>query len=197
MRGTWTQLSGSLIIPASCTPTEVAIYFENFEPTLDVYIDDVKVTPPDTNLVTDGGFEAGTAGWSSWNGSVLSAVTTQAHTGSQSMHAANRPDANGFAAYGLQGRVKSGTTYAFSAWTLINGTGNGSARMVFALTCDGSSTTYNWLDNETDVVPGTWKQLQGSFSIPAGCTVNDAVVYFEGTPTTYDVYLDDVSVQAQ
>jgi len=196
VRGTWTQLSGSLIIPASCTPTEVAIYFENFDPTVDVYIDDVKVTPPDTNLVTDGGFEAGTAGWSSWNGSVLSAVTTQAHTGSQSMHAANRPDANGYAAYGLKGKVKAGTNYAFSGWALINGTGNGLARMVFKLSC-GSTDSYNWIESNSNVVPGTWTKLSGSYAIPADCDISDAAVYFEGTPTTYDVYLDDVSVLAQ
>jgi endo-1,4-beta-xylanase len=175
----------------------VDIYFEGTDPSVDVYIDDVKVIPPDTNLVTDGGFEAGTAGWSSWNGSALSAVSTQAHSGSQSLNAANRPDAGAFAVYGLQGKVKAGTNYAFTGWTLINGTGNGVERMVFKLSCDGTGDTYNWIENNDAIVPGTWTKLSGSYSVPADCTVTDAAVYFEGTDPAFDVYVDDVSVQAQ
>ena len=43
--GTWTQLAGSLVIPATCTPTDVAIFFEGTDPAYDVFVDDVSVTP--------------------------------------------------------------------------------------------------------------------------------------------------------
>ena len=35
----------NLVIPAGCTPTDVAIFFEGTDPAFDVYVDDVSVTP--------------------------------------------------------------------------------------------------------------------------------------------------------
>src|SRR4030095_1112729 len=90
VRGTWTQLAGNLVIPSTCTPTDVAIFFEGTDPAYDVYLDDVKVIPPGNDLVTDGSFESGTAGWGSWNGATLGTSNAQAHTGAQSLHATNR-----------------------------------------------------------------------------------------------------------
>ena len=191
---TWTQLSGNLIIPAGCTPTDVAIFFEGTDPSVDVYLDDVKVIPPSSDLVLDGGFETGTAGWSSWNGATLSAVTTQAHSGSQSLHATNRSNANQFAVYSLTGKVQTGTTYAVTGWTLINGTGPGTVRLASKVACQGAADTYPWIQNNTAVVPGTWTQLSGNLVIPADCTPTDVAIFFEGTDPGYDVYLDDVSV---
>ena len=192
--GTWTQLSGNLVIPAGCTPTDVAIFFEGTDPAYDVYLDDVKVIPPSSNLVTDGGFESGTAGWSSWNGATLGASSAQSHTGSQSLHATNRPDANQFAVYSLTGRAQTNTTYSVSAWALINGTGNGTVRLASKVACAGAADTYPWIQNNTAVVPGMWTQLSGNLVIPAGCTPTDVAIFFEGTDPAYNVFLDDVSV---
>jgi endo-1,4-beta-xylanase len=192
--GTWTQLAGNLVIPAGCTPTDVAIFFEGTDPAYDVYLDDVRVTPPDNNLVTDGGFETGVAGWSSWNGATLAASNEQAHTGSQSLHATNRPNANQFAVYSLTSRVQTNTTYNVSAWALINGAGNGTVRIASKVACAGAADTYPWIRNDTAVVPGTWTQLAGTLVIPATCTPTDVAIFFEGTDPAYDVFVDDVSV---
>lgn len=195
--GTWTQLSGNLVIPQGCTPTDVAIFFEGTDPAFDVYIDDVKVVPPAGDLVTDGGFETGAAGWGAWNGATLAASSAQAHTGSQSLHATNRPDANQFAVYSLTGKAQTNTTYSVSAWALINGTGNGTVRLASKVACAGAADTYPWLENNTAVVPGTWTRLAGNLVIPATCTPTDVAIFFEGTDPAYDVYLDDVSVTPQ
>jgi len=193
---TWTQLSGNLTIPAGCTPTDVVIFFEGTDPAYDVYLDDVRVIPPTSNLVTDGGFETGTAGWSAWNGATL-AQGTAAHTGSFSLHATNRPDANQFAVYSLTGKAQTNTTYSVSGWVLINGTGNGTVRLASKLTCAGAADTYPWLQNNTAVVPGTWTQLAGNLVIPASCTPTDVAIFFEGTDPAYDVFVDDVSATPQ
>jgi hypothetical protein len=42
---TWTQLSGTLTIPADCALEEATIYFENVPVGAIVYLDDVSVTP--------------------------------------------------------------------------------------------------------------------------------------------------------
>jgi hypothetical protein len=192
--GNWTQLAGNLTIPAGCTPTDVAIFFEGTDPAFDVYVDDVKVLPPGNDLVTDGGFETGAAGWSSWNGATLATSNAQAHTGSQSLHATNRPDANQFAVYSLTGKAQTNTTYSVSAWVLINGSGNGTVRLASKVACAGAADTYPWLENNTAVAPGSWTRLAGNLVIPASCTPTDVAIFLEGTDPAYDVFVDDVSV---
>jgi hypothetical protein len=189
---TWTQLSGNLVIPASCTIADVVIFFEGTAPGSDVFVDDVSVVPPSNNLVGDGGFEAGIAGWQSWNGSTLSASNLQAHAGAQSLRATNRPNNAQFAVYNLTGRVQAGSTYAVSAWTYHTGAATDTVRLAAKVGCS-SGDSFPWLDNNTNVAPGTWTQLSGNLVIPASCTVVDVVIFFEGTTVGPDVYLDDVS----
>jgi endo-1,4-beta-xylanase len=190
---TWTQLSGNLVIPASCTVSDVVLFFEGTSPGSDVFVDDVRVVPPSSNLVGDGGFEAGIAGWTAWNGSVLSASTLQARTGAQSLRATSRPDANQFAVYNLTSRVQAGGTYAVSAWAWHTGAAADTVRLAAKVGCS-SGDTFPWLQNNTAVAPNSWTQLSGNLVIPAGCTVVDVVIFFEGTAVGSDVFLDDVSV---
>jgi endo-1,4-beta-xylanase len=190
---TWTQLAGNLVIPAGCTVSDVAIFLEGTAAGSDVFVDDVRVVPPSNNLVGDGGFETGAAGWSSWNGSSLSASTLQAHGGAQSLRATNRPNANQFAVYNLTSVVQAGTTYAVSAWAFHTGAVNDTVRLAAKVGCT-SGDTYPWLQNNTAVVPNAWTQLSGNLMIPAGCTVSDVAIFFEGTTAGSDVFLDDVSV---
>ena len=192
--GTWTQLAGNLVIPAGCTPTDVLIFFEGTATTHDLYVDDVKVVPPTSNLVTDGGFESGAGGWSSWIGATLEASNAQSHTGMQSLHAVSRSSDAQWAVYSLTGKVQTNTTYSVSAWALINGSGNGTVRIASKVACAGAADTYPWIINNTAVVPSTWTQLTGNLVIPATCTPTDVAIFFEGTATTYDVFVDDVSV---
>lgn len=192
--GTWTQLSGNLVIP-DCDLVDVSIYFEGTAAGVEVFIDDVRVVPPETNLVTDGGFEAGIAGWGSWNGSTLSASAAQAHAGAQSLRATARPSDAQFAVYNLTSRVQAGITYAVSAWVFHTGTANDTVRLASKVGCS-SGDTYPWIQNNTAVVPNTWTQLAGNLAIPAGCTVTDVAIFLEGTPPGSDVFVDDVSVTA-
>jgi hypothetical protein len=173
----------------------VSIYFEGTAAGVDVYLDDVRVVPPNNNLVNDGGFESGIAGWQSWNGSTLSASTAQAHAGVQSLLASNRPNANQFAVYNVTSRVATGTTYAVSAWVYQTDAAASTVRLASKVGCS-SGDTYPWLQNNTAVAPNTWTQLSGNLAIPAGCTIVDVAIFLEGTPMGPDVYVDDVSVTA-
>jgi hypothetical protein len=188
---TWTQLAGNLVIP-NCDLVEVSIYFEGTAAGVDVYLDDVRVVPPNNNLVNDGGFETGIAGWSSWNGSTLGASTLQSRNGLQSLRASARPNANQFAVYNLTSRVAAGNTYAVSAWVFHTGAANDVVRLASKVGC-ASGDTYPWLQNNAAVAPNTWTQLQGNLAIPAGCTVVDVVIFLEGTSPGSDVFVDDVS----
>lgn len=188
---TWTQLGGNLVIPADCTPTNVSIYFEGTAAGSDVFIDDVKVVPPTSNLVNDGGFETGTAGWGNWGNGTLTTSTAQFHGGSQSMVSSARSGTGGFAAYTL-GSAAAGKSYAVSAWVFVDGT---TARLADKVRCAGTDA-YSWLQDNTAVVPNTWTQLSGTLTIPADCALEEATIYFENVPAGVNAYLDDVSVTA-
>ncbi|HKE95360.1 MAG TPA: carbohydrate binding domain-containing protein, partial [Povalibacter sp.] len=186
---TWTQLGGNFVVPADCTVTDAAIYFEGTAAGSDVFIDDVKVVPPSSNLVNDGGFEGGSAGWGNWGNGTLSTTTTQFHGGAQSLQSTGRSGTGGFAAYTL-GSAAAGKSYAVSAWVLVDGT---TARLSRKLRCNGTDS-YSWLQNNTAVVPNTWTQLSGTLTIPADCVLQEATIYFENVPAGVNAYLDDVSV---
>ncbi len=190
---TWTQLGGNLVIPAGCTVTDAAIYFEGTATTSDVFIDDVRVVPPNNNLVNDGGFETGIAGWVNWGNGILSTSSAQAHGGLQSLRSTGRAGTGGFAVYGLTSVVQANTTYAVSAWVRLDGS---TARLVGKYRCAGGSDQYSWLQDHTTLAANTWTELTGNLVIPSDCTVEDAIIYFENVPTGVDVFLDDVSVEA-
>lgn len=196
----WTQFSASLVIP-NCDIVDVAIFFEGTPVGIDVYLDDVEVVPPGENLVADGSFETGVAGWQSWAGATLTASNAQARTGAQSLLASNRTNTNQFAVYNLTSRVARGTTYSVNAWTLIGGSATDTVRLAAKVECTAATApaghnTFPWLHNNTGVVPGTWSQLSGQLVIP-DCDIVDVAIFFEGTAAGTDVYLDDVSVLAQ
>jgi hypothetical protein len=197
--GVWTQLSANLVIP-NCDIVDVALFFEGTAAGVDVYLDDVEVIPPNDNLISNGTFEAGTAGWSSWNGATLTASSAQAHGGAQSLFVTGRPNTNQFAVYSLNGLVSPNTTYAVSAWTQITGGASDTVRMAAKVECTPETApsghnTYPWLQNNGAVVPGVWTQLSANLIVP-DCTLVDVALFFEGTAPGIDVYLDDVSLTA-
>lgn len=194
---TWTQLDGDLAIPASCTITEVLIFFEGTAAGSDVYIDEVKVVPPagtSVNLMSNGSFESGIAGWSSWNGSTLSASTLQAHAGSQSLLASARPNTNQFAVSpNIGASLTPGTTYTVKAWVYQTGAGADTVRLASKVGCS-SGDSFPWIHNHTSVPANTWTQLSGTLAIPAACSITEVLIFFEGTAPGSDVFIDEIEV---
>lgn len=194
---TWTQLSGFFNIPLGCDVNDVQLYFEGTAAGTNVYIDDVSVTLPAASLVTGGDFEGASldGGWGTWwtGGTSLSLTTDRAFAGSQSLLANNRT-ANSHPSYNLTSLVEPGTSYAVSAQALHTGTVNDTLTMTYKLACAGEDDVYSQLQSAADVAPDTWTELSGNMDVPAGCDVNEARIYFEGTTTGVDVYLDEVSV---
>lgn len=194
---TWTQLSGTLEVPATCEPTEVLIFFEGTSAGVDVFIDEVKVSPPGENLISDGGFETGIAGWSNgWMGAALSASTAQAHSGNQSLLATSRDEAGDMALYTLTSLVEGNTTYRVTAWFLHTGAAADQVKMTAKVQCSGETASYLTLANPTGIAPNSWTQIIAELVIP-DCEPADILLYFENTSAGTDFYLDDVSVLAQ
>jgi endo-1,4-beta-xylanase len=205
---TWTQLSGTLEIPASCGPQEIQIYFEGDTDTgSNVYIDEVKVLPligggGGSNLLANGDFESGdTAPWHNFgSGSSLSATTAQAHEGTNSMLVTGLPSTGGYAAYDVTTLVEDDTNYTVSAWVRHDGAANDGIRLAARVTCATPPVGHNefpWLQDNQDIAPDTWTQLSGTLEIPASCGPQEIQIYFEGdTDQASNVYIDEVSVTA-
>jgi GH35 family endo-1,4-beta-xylanase len=193
--GAWTEISGELSVPGDCSINEVLVYFENATAGIDIYLDEVKVSPPGENLLADGGFETGISGWSSWDGTSLSASTDQAYEGSQSLLAAANGGAQFAVSPNLGVLMTPGTTYSVSAQVFVGGTEDSPVQMTYKLACDSESDVYSGLGNIT-AVAGAWTPISGSLTIPDSCSINEVLVYFENATAGIDIHLDAVSVIA-
>ncbi|WP_105103061.1 endo-1,4-beta-xylanase [Microbulbifer pacificus] len=203
----WTELTGTLEIPAACDPTEVLMYFENTAAGTDVYIDNVQLIAPgageeeDPNLVMDGGFEGSSlsSNWSAWwsGGTALAVSSEQAQAGSQSLKVSERA-ANSMPSYNLSAAVVPGTTYDVSVWVNHSGPDAAPVTLTRKLSCEGADDSYSGVVSVEGMAAGTWTEMTGTLEVPADCTVNELRLYFENIPDTVEtLYIDEFSVIAQ
>lgn len=189
--GTWTQLLGSVEIPADCDLVQLQLYAEGPAAEVDLYLDDVVVLGPPAdplNLIVNGDFEENTSGWYGWSGSVLSTSSAFARSGTQSLLRAG----GGTAATDVTAQVEPGKSYASSFWVLIHGAATASVNITRALNC-GGNTGYSWVGNNGSIPAETWVQLSGNVDIPADCDLVQLQLYAEGPPAEVDLYLDTVT----
>lgn len=154
----------------------------------------IEAAPP-AQLVQNGDFEAGTAGWTS-TGGALGAETNVVRTGSGAIRAFNRTAAWNGPQQGLLGRLVPGQTYLINAWARTDSAANVRASIRYEGTSGApvfhNVSTANGVDNSG------WFLLQGYYrhAEPNGpATVLN--LYFEttGSPAYLGaLYVDDVSV---
>lgn len=152
---------------------------------------------PDTNLVTDGGFEgtALAAGWSAWwtGGTGLALTGEQAAEGTQSLRVHNRTG-NSNPSYDLSGLLENGSSYAVSAQVRHTGPADTRVSLTAKLACSGGDSYIGLADNSV-VAADTWTQLSGTLEVPADCSPGEARIYFENTPLEVEtLYIDEVSI---
>jgi hypothetical protein len=144
------------------------------------------------NLIANGTFESGTAGWFSWDGT-LSSSPARAHGGARSLLLADRAG-NGPAATSLTALVTPGESYDVSFWVTIGGAAQANVNLTQKIECDGTAQ-YGWLAAPVAVSDGVWVELTGTLDVP-DCNLTDLLIYAEGPPGGVDLYVDDVSVLA-
>lgn len=194
--GQWTELSAQLVIP-DCDIVDVAIIFEGPAAGVDVFVDDVTVTPPGNNLFPNGDFESSLSGWSSWNGTALTTTSDQAYSGSDSLLAADRADTGAYAVYNITDLVSDGNSYSISAQMYLTAAGTGRiAAKIQCATPPAGHNTYPWIINNGAVPATTWTELAGQIVIPADCGLTEALIFFEGTEVGTDVYIDAIELTA-
>jgi endo-1,4-beta-xylanase len=192
---TWVQLQGQLAVPAGCST--VMLYLQQGSGVVfpNLYIDDVSAVPvtvvSSTEVVTNGDFESGTAGWSAFGAGTLGTSATVAHGGAQSGVDSGRTAEWNGPSYALP---TSAASYTVSAWVYQGGSQSVDLLLTTKLDC-GGVTSYPTVAGPATVAPGTWVQLTGQAIVPGGCTA--VLLYLDQSPggdVFPDLYIDDVEV---
>jgi predicted outer membrane repeat protein len=147
-----------------------------------------------TELVSNQGFESGTAGWAGSYGSSISSSALQAHTGTRSLRVANRNLGTWQGAeYNLLGLAVPGETLGAKLWTRVEGDPSEPVLFTLRSTCQGQATEYTTVASAT-ANNQAWAALEGTIEIP-NCSLSALVVYAEGPRTGVVLYVDAVSIQ--
>ncbi|MBY8870241.1 family 43 glycosylhydrolase [Micromonospora sp. PLK6-60] len=159
------------------------------------------------NLIVNGGFEDGLAGWFPNNGNAADGATlsptTDAYSGAGALLVTNRTTTGSGPMQTLSGKVQAGKTYLVTARVKYENPNSPSTKQFFVTMHYGGSTYTNL---GTVTVPrGQWGLIQGTFTIPAGQTVSTARIFVEtpwtSNPSTapdthlMDFKVDDVTLQ--
>ncbi len=184
------QLAGVMTLP-DCELQSVAVYVEGPAPGVSILVDDLAMRErPLPNLVTNGTFETGTAGWFGWGPSVLG-TTTDAHSGDLAATASGRTASWNGIATNLTTRVAPTATYRASAWLKVRNAATSPIVLTAAVRCAGQATQFVRVAAGTGN-SSTWTELSGSVAAP-NCTMEEFTLYAEGPAAGVDILLDDVS----
>ncbi len=164
-------------------------------------------TPPGpVNLVSNPDFELGFSPWTAAFGGTMAATIDQAHTGAQSGRVTGRTQTYQGAHYNLTSAITPGTAYTVSAFGRISGTSPNAPLLLTArITCVGVAVQYRTIRSATGN-DTTWTELTGPLVVPStpsgtptssSCTVTELLIYMEGPPAGFTIYIDDVSVIEQ
>ncbi|MEU4679003.1 family 43 glycosylhydrolase [Micromonospora sp. NPDC023737] len=160
-----------------------------------------------SNLIVNGGFEDGLAGWFPNNGNAADtatlATTTDAYSGTSAVLVTNRSTTGSGPMQDLSGKVQAGKTYLVTAQVKYENPNSPSTKQFF-VTMHYGGATYTNLGTVT-VPRGQWGLVQGTFTVPAGQNVSTARLFVEtpwtsnpsSAPDTHlmDFKVDDVTVQ--
>lgn len=201
----WTEISNqSYQVPSDAV--DYTIYFQTPENLINFYADDISILGEDTSSSTVKGdgyfnddFESGKMGWAPRSGESVELVSTQAHSGSNSIFVSNRTEIWNGASANKASVLNAGDAYNFSTWVMFNGDSYSGTQ--------GFSINLQYNQNGTDkyveignasATKGVWTEITGTASIPAdalGVNVYIQTAY-TSNPSQQDLmdfYIDDVS----
>jgi GH35 family endo-1,4-beta-xylanase len=193
-QGEYIGLSGTLSVPI-CAQPQVVLYVEGPAAGVSLLVDDVALRgrsePLGPNVVANGDFEAGIAGWVAWAGTL--APSTIAHGGSGSAQVSNRTDTWQGPVYNLLPAATLGATFQIDAFARVAGAASAPVDVVVLSTCGGTDT-FTQVGVATANDQG-FVRLSGSYLVPACNDLTQLALYVEGPAAGVTLLVDDVSVQ--
>ena len=200
----WTELKGEYSLSYTSTLTNLFIYIESSDATLEYYIDDVVIlppgppAPPSNNLVTNGSFDnGGTTGWATQGSAVITAVTEQA-VGTYSMKVTGRTSGWHAPTYNLLNKMENGKKYSLSlkvrsvAGQAAAGHAN-SVNVSMRKDADGA-TKYDTILWQKAIAEDSWTELIGEYTLSYTSTLTNLFIYIESSDATLEYYVDDVVI---
>ncbi|MCW6003988.1 family 43 glycosylhydrolase [Micromonospora sp. CPCC 205371] len=151
----------------------------------------------DANLVVNGGFEDGLAGWfSNPAGSATLSPTTDAYTGAGAVLVTDRTNTSSGPMQDLSGKVRAGRIYSVTARVKYEDP-TSPATKAFVVTMHYGGSSYTNLGSVT-VPRGQWGLIRGTFAVPMAQDVTTARIFVEtqwtATPTPPEAHLMDFNV---
>ena len=210
-KGQWGTIEGTYTIPAGTTLNQPLIFFETpWVPTpdpnndlMDFHVDDVSFVDitPDTNIIKNGGFENGTTSWTSHDGAVLSVTGAVYNSGEHSLLVTGRTGIASGPQQVLTGKLTAGHKYHFSAKVRYDAELAPATKEFHIDFQDGDWTTIRIMGSGI-ITKGQWGTIEGDYTIPAGTTLDQPLIFFETpwVPTPdpnndlMDFYVDDISI---
>lgn len=159
----------------------------------------VTANAADGNLVSNGGFESGTAeGWSPRGGNETLTVTSDtAYSGRYSLLVTDREENWNGASYDLTGIMQAGRTYDITAYVKARAGQSSSHTEQATLTVqrtDSDGEHYDSVAYCVDINENNWTKLSGRYTLTASGQLSGVSVYIESPDDTLEYYIDDVSV---
>lgn len=190
---TWTHLSGSLAVP-DCNLENIVVYVEGPDASIDILVDDLGVREqPLPNLLDNGDFEAGGAGWFGLGATFT--TTSDARGGDLAGMATDRTASwNGVGA-NITSLVSPGGAYQVSGFLKVAGAASSPANFTAKVRCAGGSDQYTGIGYVT-ATDSSWVGVSGDLNVP-DCSLEEVLIYAEGPAAGIDLLVDDVSLMAK
>jgi len=144
-------------------------------------------TPVSSNLLTNGGIESGTTGWTC-NNCTGTSDTTQFHSGTHSLSITGRAAAWAGPEQNVTSQMTNGRNYPTEVWVKL-ASGTASARIKIKLVA--STTTYITMTPDIAVNATGWTRVSGTGTVSWSGTLTQAVWYVETATGTTSFYMDD------
>ena len=147
--------------------------------------------PPATSL--QDGFEEATGLWRARGDGVrVSRTTAAARSGQYSLQVEGRSAGWHGAEMDLVGRLEPGRTYRLSIWVRPDSDAPRTLILTVQRTVGDSPRGWDRVAQVT-AAPGQWTQLAGTYTLPAGAPLKEAILYVESDDPSLSFYLDDFS----
>ncbi|MGQ9856552.1 MAG: endo-1,4-beta-xylanase [Fervidobacterium sp.] len=164
------------------------------------FVDDFRLVGPNKvskpGLVAKYDFEEEIGGWQPRGDRVMVDLSARtAHDGAKSLFVFHRADNWNGAQLSVKEILKTGRTYDFEAWVYQDsGTEQSIVMTMQRKYASDDSTRYEWIKQQT-VPSGKWTKISGSYTVRAGETVEDLILYFESSSSpTLEFFVDDVAI---
>jgi len=146
------------------------------------------------NLLVNGGFESGLAGWTSFSGATVSVQSLVSRSGSNAALASDRTQEYMGIGMNATDEISQGNIYVISAWFRLAAAAIDDSAIITMMQVDSSGVSYTQIGDGTVTSDG-WTKVEGEFTLTVIEPLTDLVLYFEGPNAGVNFYVDDVVLQ--